>query len=138
MKKIVLISCVSKKLPFAAKAQELYISPLFRLNFQYASSLEPDVILILSAKHGLVSVDQKIAPYEQTLNSMPIGAVRKWAAKTLIQLKEVADLDKDHFVILAGEKYRRFILPYLKSYEIPMKGLKIGEQLSWLKKAVGT
>ncbi len=38
-KKIVLISCVSKKLAHRAKAKELYISTLFKLNLKYATQL---------------------------------------------------------------------------------------------------
>jgi hypothetical protein len=67
---IILISCVKKKLPHRAKAQDLYISTLFRLNLDYARSLKPDAIYILSAKYGLVSLDQAIDPYDITLNNM--------------------------------------------------------------------
>ena len=48
LKRIVLISCVSKKLPHPARAKDLYVSPLFRLNLQYARKLQPDAIYILS------------------------------------------------------------------------------------------
>ena len=64
MKKIVLISCVSKKLPHPASAQDLYVSPLFRLNLQYARKLQPDAIYILSAKHGLLDLDTEVEPYD--------------------------------------------------------------------------
>ena len=65
---IVLISCVSQKLSHRAKAKDLYVSTLFRLNLKYAKILNPDAIYILSAKHGLLSLEQEIEPYEQTLN----------------------------------------------------------------------
>ncbi len=54
MKQIVLISCVSKKLNAKSKAKDLYISPLFKKNLKYATSLNPDETFILSAKYGLV------------------------------------------------------------------------------------
>jgi len=53
MKKIVLISCVKRKLPHRVPAKDLYISQLFKLSFAYAQRLRPDAIYILSAKHGL-------------------------------------------------------------------------------------
>ena len=62
MKKIVLISCASKKAPFKAKAEALYVSPLFVLNLRYAKSLKPDSIFILSAKYGLLDLDKEIEP----------------------------------------------------------------------------
>lgn len=71
-KRIALISCVSQKLSQHAKPKELYVSTLFKLNLKYAEKLEPDEIFILSAKHGLLSLDQQIEPYEQTLNNKPL------------------------------------------------------------------
>jgi hypothetical protein len=37
------------------------------------------------------------------------------------------------FLILAGQKYRKNLVPDLPSCEIPMAGLGIGEQLHFLK-----
>ncbi len=52
MAKVVLISCVSKKLNYKSKTQDLYASPLFKKNLQYAKSFTPDKIFIPSAKYG--------------------------------------------------------------------------------------
>jgi len=35
-----------------------------------------------------------------------------------------------------GIKYRKYILPHLKSYEIPLEGLGIGKQLAFLKNEI--
>ena len=43
MQSIVLISCVSKKLNHKAKAKDLYVSSLFRLNLKYAEQQRPEV-----------------------------------------------------------------------------------------------
>ncbi|MFN5749119.1 MAG: DUF6884 domain-containing protein, partial [Pseudanabaena sp.] len=43
-KSIVLISCASRKLSQRAKAKDLYISTLFKLNLKYAQKLESDNI----------------------------------------------------------------------------------------------
>lgn len=132
VKKIVLISCVSKKLPTRAKAQDLYISALFRLNIQYAKKLKPDAIYILSAMHGLLSLDDEVEPYDLTLNTMSSRQVKAWADQVMAQIGACADPKTDHFVFLAGEKYRKFLLPHLASYEVPMQGLTIGRQLQFL------
>jgi hypothetical protein len=50
------------------------------------------------------------------------------------QLNSVADLKNDQFTFLAGDKYRKYLLPELEHIKIPMQGLKIGEQLQWLTK----
>jgi cytoplasmic iron level regulating protein YaaA (DUF328/UPF0246 family) len=85
MRKIVLISCVSKKLPRNSKARDLYISPLFKKNLQYALKLAPDQIFILSAKYGLVGLDDEIEPYEMTLNTMSVKEIKQWANSVLRQ-----------------------------------------------------
>jgi hypothetical protein len=134
MRKIVLISCVSQKLPSKARARHLYISPLFKKNLAYAQGLKPDAIFVLSAKYGLVDLDQEIEPYELTLNTMSSNQIKSWAFRVLAQLSERADLNQDHFVFLAGQKYRKHLLPNFKSYEIPLEGLPIGKQLQFLSK----
>lgn len=136
MKKIVLISCVSKKLAHPARAQDLYVSPLFRLNLAYARKLEPDAIYILSAKHGLLDLNTEIEPYNLTLNKMSTRQVQVWVDQVLEQLKGRVDLSKDHFVLLAGQKYRKFLMPRLASCEVPMQGLTIGRQLRFLSERV--
>lgn len=129
MRKIILISCVSKKLPYKSKARDLYISALFKKNLQFAQKLNPDQTFILSAKYGLVRLDDEIEPYDLTLNTMSTAEIRLWANGVLRQLAEVSDLQQDHFIFLAGDKYRKYLLPRLKNVEIPLQGLRIGEQL---------
>lgn len=133
MKTIVLLSCVSKKLHHRAKAADLYISPLFKLSLEYARSLRPDAIYILSAKHGLLSLDQEIRPYDITLNDMREREVRKWAERVTRQIEAEFDLDRDRVIFLAGQRYRKYLCPRIRNHEIPMEGLSIGRQLQFLK-----
>ena len=136
MAKIVLISCVSKKLNHKSKAQDLYVSPLFQKNLRYARSLNPDKIFILSAKYGLLSLTDVVEPYDKTLNKMTSNEIKEWANSVLKQLQKVFDLDKEEFVFLAGNNYRKFLLPHIKNYKIPMLGLGIGKQLKWLTERI--
>lgn len=134
MKNIVLISCVSKKLERKSTAESLYISSLFKKNLTYAKSLNPNEIYILSAKYGLLKLTDEIEPYDKTLNNMRSNDIKEWSKTVLNQLKSVSDLQNDEFTFLAGEKYRKFLIPELSKVKIPMKGLKIGKQLQWLTK----
>ena len=136
MVKIVLISCVSKKLSHKAKAKDIYISPLFKMNLKFAKSFNPDKIFILSAKHGLIDLDKEIEPYDKTLNLMRSAEKKKWVNNVLHSLRKVADLDNDEFIFLAGENYRKYIIPHTKKYNIPLKGLSIGRQLQYLKEEI--
>lgn len=136
MSHIILVACASQKGVRHAKAADLYQSSLFRKSIAYARSLRPDAIFILSAKHGLLGVDDEIAPYNVTLNEMSRAAVGEWALRVLDQLRQVADLQADHFTFLAGERYRRSLLPHIAHYTVPMTGLGIGRQLKFLTEAV--
>ena len=133
-KKIVLLACVATKLPKPAPAKLLYNSPLFKGSLAYAESLDPDDIVILSAKHYVVPLDKIIAPYDKTLLNMPSEEVREWAVQVLKILADKYDLENDHFIILAGDKYRKYIVPQISHWTAPLTGLRIGQQLSWYSK----
>ena len=136
MNKIVLVSCVKSKLKYPAKAKDLYTSTLFQSNLQYAYQLKPDAIYILSAKYGLLDLDQMIAPYEMTLNTMTEAKKKIWSRMVLDALQKKANLESDLFIILAGMNYRKYLLPELTHYEIPLEGLSFGRQLQELKRRI--
>jgi hypothetical protein len=135
-KRIVLISCASKKLLEPAKAKDLYVSTLFKLNLKYAEKFNPDEIYILSAKHGLLPLEQEIEPYDQTLNNMRSAQIKQWAERVLEQLNGICSIDETEFIFLAGDKYRKYLLPHIKSTQIPLEGLGIGKQIQKLKRLV--
>ena len=66
-KKIVLISCVSKKKSEACKAKDMYVSPLFKMSWEYAKQFSPDAVFILSDKYHLLDPEKQIAPYDEVL-----------------------------------------------------------------------
>ena len=136
MKRVVLISCASKKLPHPAMAKELYVSSLFQFCLRYAYKLKPDVIFILSAKYGLVALDQRLEPYNDTLNTKCDADIRQWAEGVLQQLRSNVDPECDTVIFLAGEKYRRHLIDHIKHQEVPLLGLSIGQQLQFLKRAL--
>ena len=91
-KKIILISCASKKLAFKSKAKDLYISPLFRLSLAYAKNLKPDKIFILSAKYRLLDLNDEISTYNETLNNKPVSDIKIWADKVVTELGKTASV----------------------------------------------
>lgn len=131
---IYLVSCVSQKRELACEARDLYVSDLFRKARRYVEA-SGCPWFILSAEHGLVAPNQMIAPYERTLNKMRVADRRAWAERVVVQLAETIP-DLSRVVFLAGERYREFLARQLEVREVavsvPMKGLRIGEQLSWL------
>ena len=129
---IVCISCVKSKRDTASHAKDIYTSALFKGMYSYAKKLDPKEIFILSAMHGLLHPDQIIEPYEKTLNNMSASEQKEGARRVLIQIKIKTDIQTDKFVFLAGDKYRKHLLPHIPNHVIPMKGLKLGQQLKWL------
>ena len=115
---------------------DLYVSTLFKLNLKYANSINPDEIYVLSAKHGLLELEREIKPYEQTLNNMRANEVRAWANNVLQQLQSIASVEEAEFIFLAGDKYRKYLLPHIKNAVVPLEGLRIGEQLQRLKEFI--
>ena len=69
---------------------------------------------------------------------MPTGKRKEWAEKVISEMDDGLP-NANAIVILAGEKYREYLMPYLEerftNVMIPMKGLRIGEQLKWLNEA---
>ncbi len=136
MKTICLVACAAKKKQNAARADEIYISSLFQKSRGYAQSC-CDEWFILSAKHGVLPPATKIEPYNITLNNMGKEERRVWAAGVMKALWKMLS-SGDKIVFLAGMAYREFLVGPLEEMglecEVPMKGMRIGEQLSWLDK----
>ena len=136
IRKIALVACVSKKATMSRPARDLYTSTWFMKASAYAQQIA-DRWFILSAKYGLVPPDQVIAPYDETLNRMPAAQRRAWAKRVLQDLRHEVHAGDD-IVILAGQRYREHLIDPLETMgcnvDIPMRGLRIGEQLRWLNK----
>lgn len=134
--KIGLISCSKAKKDYLCPAEEMYSeSNSFRLSLEYAKKI-CDEVFILSAKHGLLDLEDTIQPYDETLVDKPIAERRKWAEKVISKLKDRTDLEKDDFIILAGQKYYEFLLDYLKKYQLPLEGLTMFKRVPKLKELI--
>tara|TARA_Y100000310_G_C20401441_1_gene677589 strand:- start:22 stop:795 length:774 start_codon:yes stop_codon:yes gene_type:complete len=135
---ICLVSCVGKKRSERIAAKDLYISDWF-LKARCFVEEKRFQWFILSAEHGLIHPDQMISPYEKTLNTMGVKDRRDWARKVLGQIEETIPKAKS-FIFLAGQRYRENLVEPLRQkgseIHIPMEGLTIGRQLSWLQAQV--
>lgn len=131
---VYLVSCVSQKRERECAARDLYVSDWFCKARRYAEA-SGCPWFILSAEYGVVPPNRIIAPYERTLNTMRVADRRAWAERVARQLAEAVP-DLSHVVFLAGERYREFLARHLAdrgiAVSVPMEGLRIGEQLSWL------
>lgn len=82
--------------------------------------------------------EDMIGPYNYSMIDMSNFMRQMWATDILSNLKkEGCNLSEDEFVIIAGLRYREYLIPSLQNVSIPLNGLNIGEQLSRLKKFAG-
>jgi hypothetical protein len=134
-----LVACCKTKLDHAAPARELYTSPLFRMSTRYAIS-QCEAVYIASAKHGLVELEHKLAPYDTTVADLSRDERKRWAyliARELFNRHGV-----DTLMILGGEAYAEpiraawLIRHWLCSVLEPLHGKQIGERLSFLSRAL--
>jgi cytoplasmic iron level regulating protein YaaA (DUF328/UPF0246 family) len=108
MKRICLIACASSKQDTPQPAKDLYASALFQKSVAWMQKQNFDNWFILSAKHGLLPPDKVIAPYNQTLNQMPIKQRKFWADNVFAALQPYLSNDTS-VTFLAGDKYREHL-----------------------------
>jgi len=136
MTTIALIACAASKLSHRAPAADLYTSQLFRKSQAFARQT-CNRWFILSAKHYLLRPEEIVAPYNKTLNTMLRASRETWAGEVFAQLHPSLH-SGDRITMLAGNRYREFLLPLLQregyAVQVPLEGMRIGEQLQWLKR----
>jgi len=110
-------------------------STLFRYSYQYAKRFA-DKVYILSAKHGLISEDMIIEPYDLTLKNMTTSEKITWSNNVILQLIAEFNLDTDDFIVLAGVDYSQYLLRYLKNYKLPLGTRPLGMRISYLKETL--
>lgn len=131
---IIFLSCVKTKANHRCKAEDMYISPLFRYSLQYAKSLNPRRIFILSAKYGLLELNDIIDPYELTLNHMSEKERKRWAYDVCMELQR-KNVDYDEkAVFLCGTNYRKYLMQKFPNHEVPLEGMGMGKQLRFLSR----
>lgn len=128
-----LIGCASQKLRRPAPARELCVSSVFKKASAYAD-LTCDRWCLLSAKHGLFHPDTVFEPYEMRLgNHRTLPPIHAWCHRVQEQLAAaLSGLEDVMLIVLAGEQYLYAVYDSQWPYELPMKGLGIGQQLGWL------
>ena len=129
---IVIIPCGQKKRNYSCKAKDMYIGAYFKTCLQYARKFcKDDAIYILSAKYGLLSLQDIISPYEKKLGN--IGCISVLEVKEQAISRKIID---EECIILGGKLYRNYCKAIWRKYKIPMDGLKdmrFGKAMQWMK-----
>ena len=128
-----LVGCVKQKRSIAARARDLYTSPLFLGRLAYVERT-CGRWFILSAEHGLLEPDRVVEPYDRTLLRMSVADRRAWSDRVLADLlAAVGPVEGVVFEFHAGAAYRDRLAPALRergaAISNPTEGLSIGLQL---------
>lgn len=134
----IFLSCTKEKETKRCKAREMYMpSSLFSKSYEYAKTLNPDKIYILSAKHHLLPLSREIAPYNYTLKDAGEDERKEWAEEVIKQMKSHGvDFDaKTYF--FCGEAYLKYLRDYFPNRKEMYSGKGIGEIMHWLDSKLG-
>lgn len=125
---IIIVGCGKSKLKSRSRADELYQGSLFKKRISLARTITTDdQIFILSAKYGLVSVDQLIDPYELKMGQRGSITARMLSlqAKRLNIRGTIGILASGPYIIMAQQ-----VFDNVKIITPPHLG--IGKQMQWL------
>ena len=109
--RVVLISCSKRqtKVPRGARvfAEDLYTAPLFRNCVALARTMvaKDSQIRILSGKHGLLKLTDKIPGPDFTLHDIGKAERDRWGTHVVGQMRKAFGSTAREFVFLAGELY---------------------------------
>ncbi len=133
---VVLVACAAQKVDTHGQrvpAADLYSSPLFRKSLAYARAItSEDNIRILSARHGVMRLDDRIGTYETPMSKLSKRESSAWAerARNTI-MSEFGHERSRQVVFLAGDDYE-IGLPGQWLVARPLAGKSIGQRLHWL------
>ena len=114
----IFLSCTKKKASHRCKAEEMYgESSLFSKALEYAKSLNPDKMYILSAKHHVLPLSKEIDPYNKTLKDCSAEERKEWTEEVVKQLKAKGVNFEAKTLFFCGEDY----IQYLKEYFLKIK-----------------
>ncbi|KRF37396.1 DUF6884 domain-containing protein [Nocardioides sp. Soil805] len=138
---LLLVACVKEKLPAPAAARDLYVSPLFKKEREYAERVGLPWF-ILSAEHGLVVPDEWLSPYERYLPETPPSFRRAWGTWVVERLELLSgSLAGRTIEVHAGATYVDVLGgPFASkgaSVYAPLAGLRMGQRLAWYDAQAG-
>lgn len=101
--KIALIGCGNKKNDKPCKAREMYTGFLFRKRLEFCE-LFANKTYILSARYGLLNLDDEIIPYNLRLDKIKKAYRESWSRIILRQIDNIVK-PNDIIFIFAGKVY---------------------------------
>jgi hypothetical protein len=102
---LAIIPCGARKREGRHAARDLYVGPYFRAALRWAETAGADRVLILSAKHGLLGLDEEVDAYDLTFGqpgAVDAGKVEQQAYLRLVRHARPVEC-------VGGAAYRRMV-----------------------------
>ena len=136
---IVFIGCGKSKQAYAKiQAYKMYTGTFFSTCLQYALTLtDRKHIYILSARYGVLDLDDIITTYNITLNNATQEYCNNWTKKVKAQffLKHITQ--DTPVTMLCGKNYYKGLLDYFYNINIPLESYSgMGYQIEFMKKEI--
>ena len=156
IKRVILLGCVGQKKAGTHKAGDLYEGGLWQARRSYASDVEASgehaPTFVLSAKHGVIPLDQPVESYDETLPDAKAGKIpaasMRWARSALQQLRKQMrdrygiDLEQRPDIRIEVHAGANYFNPFIAAMgetlsdernpvDTPTRGMGIGVQKNW-------
>ena len=131
-----LVSCTKSKHSTAMEARDLYTASTRFSNSRCIVESTGKPWFILSAKHGLLSPEKHIKPYDKAMSQLSESERQQWAQDVISALDQFLD-GVDRVCFLTEKDYYELLLDPLKERGIatktPLANLDENELKQWLK-----
>ena len=124
-RRVAFIGCSSTKARVPCIAERLYRGVLFRKSLAYCRQEQFDAIYVLSAKYGLVALDERLEPYDLSLRSFSLVNRRAWAERVKEQMHQ-RGIQEEEVWFFCGKLYHEHFMG-----SKPMQGKSIGRCLAF-------
>lgn len=127
---IIIITCGQEKALTKSRAEKMYVSGYFKQCLAWAKAkTSPEKIFIISAKYGLLRLDEVIAPYDLRMGQP--GSISPSAISR--QAEDLGIVDAE-IISTAGADYQKVLNRVFKKISYPFEGMTIGYRGQAMKK----
>lgn len=134
-----LVGCGKAKRDGIYPVRELYIGSLFKLALA-ASETWLDESYVLSAKHGVLRLDDQVKSYDYSLYDLRLPERTRWGHGVCSHLRSLfPPTMRLRFIVLAGDGYLQPIvnaaraeMPDVWNFRAPMRGMDLFARMKWL------
>ena len=125
-KPIVFVGCGVTKMKKPCKAKYMYVGNYVQTCLAYGQTFTcQENIFILSANYGVVALEDKIEPYNKTLNKMSNEEKEQWKNKVISQCNYLGISSNTQIIFICGKNYHQLLSGYFNNITLPLPEKRI-------------